>query len=534
MQTNRSIYIKNFLVPCLFFSAAAGIGTGILIFLFKLCASFVISLSSDLYAAVRANPHYLPLLICGAALIGLTASFVLRKVPDCRGGGIPTAIAILRGLVTFHWLKSIVFVFFSAMLTYLCGVPLGNEGPSVQMGTAVGRGVVLKNPAWNRYIMTGGACAGFAAATGAPLTGIFFAFEEAHRRFSPILFLVASIAALASSVTMQVFCSLTDMEYALFLFDPEAVLPTGLFWTAIVIGLIVGLCAAVFTKSYRWIRHFVRKNLKNIPFTLKIVAIFASVSVIGFFSESCIGSGHSLVDELMEGHGTWYLMIVYFCVRAILLLIANNADVTGGLFVPTLAFGAIIGALCGKALVMAGILPAEYYSITVIIGIASFLSASSRTPLMALTFALEALGGLPNLLPIAIGVAIAFLTIETLGIPAFTDTVIESKTEAAHAGKTAQVVDLRVTVASDSFVVGKEIRDILWPPTCMILSVHKPETNNTHGGTGIGAGDILHIHYQTYDPEATIANLEALVGKQTKELHPLVHLTEENHQVPEL
>ncbi|MBO5126537.1 MAG: chloride channel protein, partial [Clostridia bacterium] len=178
MHNSRLTYIKNILLPCLLFSGIAGAGTGVLIFLFKLCAGAVIDLSGDLYASVRETPAFLPLLIGGAALLGLAASVILRKIPDCRGGGIPTAIAIVKGLIPFHWVKSIVFVFTSAMLTYLCGVPLGNEGPSVQMGTAVGRGIVRKYPAWNRYIMTGGACAGFAAATGSPLTGILFAFEE--------------------------------------------------------------------------------------------------------------------------------------------------------------------------------------------------------------------------------------------------------------------------------------------------------------------------------------------------------------------
>lgn len=533
MQNSRLTYVKNILVPCFLFSAATGIGTGLLIFLFKLAASAVIGFSDSVYEFVRENPVFLPALIVGAALIGLVASVVLRKIPDCRGGGIPTAIAILRGLVPLHWLKSIVSVFGSAMLTYLCGVPLGNEGPSVQMGTAVGGGIVRKHPAWDRYIMTGGACAGFAAATGSPLTGILFAFEEAHRRFSPMLFMTASMAALTASATMQGLCSLVDMEYTLFGFEIAEVLPMRYLWAPLVVGLVVGLCAAIFTKAYRFIRKFVKHTLRQVPFTVKIVGIFAVVSVIGFFSDKCVGSGHGLVDELMEGHGVWYLLIVYFCIRALLLLLANNSDVTGGLFVPTLAFGAILGALCGKVLIAAGLLPAEYYSIMVILGIASFLSASSRTPLMAIAFSIEALGGLTNIIPLTISITIAFLVIETLGITAFTDTVIESKLEAAHAGKTAQIVDLHVSVAPGSFVVGKEIRDILWPPTCVVLSVHKSPASNAADPT-LSANDILHVHYQTYDPEETFRNLEALIGPQEDDVYPRVRVAGENHQVPEV
>lgn len=515
MYNSRRTYIKNILLPCLLFSGIAGIGTGLLIFLFKFCAGAVIDLSGTLYAAVRETPVYLPLLIGGAALLGLTASVILRKVPDCRGGGIPTAIAVVQGLISFHWLKTIVFVFTSAMLTYLGGVPLGNEGPSVQMGTAVGCGIVRKHPAWKRYIMTGGACAGFAAATGSPLTGILFAFEEAHRHISPMIFLAASIAVLAASAVMQVLCPLAGMDYALFTFADMETLPLRYLWAALIVGLVVGFASFAFTRSYCILRNVIRHTLKHIPFTVKVVSIFTVVSVIGFLSAECIGSGHGLVDELVEGHGIWYSLILILLIRALLLLVATNTDITGGLFVPMLAFGAILGAVCGKAMTALGILPEEHYALMVVIGIASFLSAASRTPLMALAFSVEVLNGLPNLLAIGLGISIAFLVIETIGITPFTDTVVESKTEAAHAGRPVQTVHRTLEVMPGSFAVGKEIRDILWPPRFTIVSVHKnPAGSAFFSGTVLVEGDTLYVHYRTCMPEETLASLEALVGVQ--------------------
>lgn len=538
MQKNRSNYAKNILIPCLLLSVVTGILTGALIFLFKFTASAVISFSGQIYDYVRLHPMFIPLLIAGMAVIGLIAAVFLKKFPDCRGGGIPTAISLVRGLVPFNWIKSIVCVFFSSMLTYFCGVPLGNEGPSVQMGTAVGRGTVRmfaeKNSAWDRYIMTGGACAGFAAATGAPVTGIFFAIEEAHRRITPMIFMVASMTTLAGVSTNQLLCSLTGTQSALFGFEINEILPLKYIWSVLIVGIAAGLVAAGFTKSYRAIRHLVKKTLSRVPFIVKIVVIFALAACVGVISADFIGSGHDLIDALIEGHGVWYMLIVIFCVRAILLILANNADVTGGLFVPTLAFGAVIGSVCGQAMVGLGILPEEYYPIMVITGIASFLGSSSRTPISAVTFAMEALCGLTNILPITVGVTIAFMVIETLGVPAFTDTVIENKEEAAHEGKKAQIIDTHLTVAGGAFAVGKEIRDLLLPPTCVITSVHK-SPDAKHGEAGIGAGDILHMHYLTYDPPETMIQLEALFGKQEKE-DPSAQsfYISENHQVPSL
>ncbi|MBO5128462.1 MAG: chloride channel protein, partial [Clostridia bacterium] len=317
---------------------------------------------------------------------------------------------------------------------------------------------------------------------------------------------------------MQALCPLAGMDYALFTFADMDALPLRYLWAAVIVGLAVGFSAAAFTRAYCILRNVIRHTLQSVPFTVKVVSIFAVVSLIGFFSADCIGSGHGLVDEMIEGHGVWYSLILFLLIRAFLLLIATNTDVTGGLFVPMLAFGAILGALCGKAMTAIGILPEEHYTLMVVIGIASFLSAASRTPLMALAFSIEILNGLPNLLPIGIGISIAFLVIETIGITAFTETVVESKTEAANAGRPVQTVHRTLEVMPGSFAVGKEIRDILWPPRFTIVSVHKnPAGSAFFSGTVLVEGDMLYVHYRTCTPDETLKTLEAVVGPQKPE-----------------
>ncbi len=538
MEQRKSDRIGSRLLPCLLFASLAGIFTALLIFAFKLAASAVIELSAKIFDFVRTDPRYLPLLLLGAALIGFVAALILRIAPNCRGGGIPSSIALLRGLIPFQWIKSVTLLFVSALLSYLGGMPLGNEGPSVQMGTAVGRGTVRcfakRHPAWDRYIMTGGACAGFAAATGAPLTGILFAFEEAHRRFSPMIFMSAATSVITGSTVMQLLCELTNTPMSLFGFSISVVLPLKFIWVAIAVGLICGILAVFFTKFYSLCRNFITIRLSRLPFVLKTVIVFVAVALIGFAGEHLIGSGHHLIDLLIEGAGVWYLLLLYFGVRAILMVVANNVGVMGGLFVPTLAFGAIVGSLVASASIRLGILPASYYAVIVTVGMASFLSASSRTPITAIAFAGEALCGLSNLLPIIAGVTISYLVIEALGVTAFNDTVIEAKVEETHRGKKSQIADAHMTVQSNAFVIGKEIRDILWPPTCVILSVDKAASHSEHTSPGIQEGDVLHLHYQTFSPSDTMDELEALLGAQNRDSRMRVRFGKKNSHVPEL
>lgn len=535
MKNNRFNYIRKILSPCVVLSAIAGAATGILISLFKFCSSWVISYSADIYAFVRLNVKYLPLLLFGAAFIGGICALVLKFAPNCKGGGIPTAVAELRGFIKFSWVKNIFILFPSAMLTYIGGVPLGNEGPSVQMGTAVGRGTVKifskKNPAWDRYIMTGGACAGFAAATGAPLTGILFAIEEAHRRFSPLLFIAAATAVCTGSAVGQICCKILGIDFAFLDISINTVLSISYIWLPIVIGLVCGGCAVLFTKFYYIIKNFLDNTLKSVSFSIKVILIFVLTAIIGFMLDDCISSGHSLIHELMGGNGIPYMLIIVLLIRAVLLLLTNNVGVTGGLFVPTLTFGAIIGAVLAWCFEKMGVIDTNYHSLMIVIGMVSFLGAASRTPLTAISFAIEAMCGMSNIIFVVIGVTVSFLVIETLGVTAFNDTVIESKIKAEHAGKTPHVIDSNLTVGEGAFVIGKEVRDILWPPTCTVLSVIK--NGNSTDGTML-CGDVLHVHYLTYSPNDTARDLFALVGEQNNDTEISMRVEDENEKVPEI
>ncbi len=516
MKRDRITYIKNIVFPCLLFSVISGVFTASLIFVFRQMAAAVGGFSESLYDFVRQSPQWFPLLFLGAILAGVLSWLFLKYIPDCRGGGIPTAIAQLRGLIPFRWLSSILGVFASSMLTFLCGIPLGSEGPGVQIGAAVGRGTVRllgrKNPSWDRYIMTGGACAGFAAVTGAPISGILFGMEEAHRRFSPMLFMVSSVSVLSGAAAMELFCNLSRTHWEMFPFLSYPELPLNYLWTALIVGLVCGLFSVVFSKLYRMVLENIKK-LEKFPFFLRVISVFAIVAVCGFFFRDSVGSGHTIVESLLENQGGgWIALFALLILRALLLIFANNVGITGGLFVPSLAIGAILGFLCGKGFIVLEFVPEEYLGVFVIVGMASFLGSSSHIPLTATVFAVEALSGLQNILPIALGVAIAYFILEIAGDESFTETVIEGKVEAVHAGKTPHTVDTALVVRHGSFVVGKEIRDILWPPNFTVTTHFRdPAVRHRYGGC-MEEGDVLYVHYKTYDDEATVRDLEHLVG----------------------
>lgn len=532
MHTRLFNHIKNLLLPCLAFSMVAGFLSALLITAFKLAAEQTVHLSSSIYDAVRATPEWLPLLVLGAGLIGFAASLILSISNSCKGGGIPTSVAAIRGIVSLKWVAGAFLLPFSALLTFLCGVPLGTEGPCVQMGTALGDGVVKclgskKQRAWSRYIMTGGASSGFAIATSAPITAILFSMEELHKRFSPLLLTVASISVITAQATSQALSSIGIGTTGLFHLPEISAIPTQKLFAPLLVGLVCGLCSVLFVRFYHFVDNAMRKITQKLSIKVLLPLIFACVSIIGFFVSDALGSGHSLIDSLFETHALWYMLILVFLLRAVGMMVSNTAGATGGVFLPTLAFGALVGALCAEAMTAIGLIEAEHYLLILTLSITAFLGATSRIPVTACVFALEALGGINNILPFIIAVTVAFLTAEASAIEDFTDTMLDVKTNAVRKGKKPVTLEVRLTVKPDSFVVGKELCDVLWPSLCTVVSYKKAsecreseeskESDENCHVEGLSEGDIITLRYTTYDPAVTAEEIEALVGNQSEE-----------------
>lgn len=194
MKEKYRYYLKNVTAPVLVYGAFTGLLVGTVVYFFKLGAEWLSEKSAEIYHAAQANPWIIFAVIGGAVVLAVAAYFLQLWASETKGGGIPRAEGVLRGVLTFRWFRTAVAVFVNSWISFFAGLPLGSEGPSVLLGTAIGGGtskLPLSHDSWNRYIMTGGACAGFAVATVAPVTGILFALEEAHKRFTPMIFLMS-------------------------------------------------------------------------------------------------------------------------------------------------------------------------------------------------------------------------------------------------------------------------------------------------------------------------------------------------------
>src|SRR6184192_2459222 len=116
--------------------------------------------------------------VVGSLGIGYLLS---RYFPYARGSGVPQTKAALYAREGRITLRTVLGKFFCTSATLASGIPLGREGPSVQVGAGIasvlGRFLGLR-PEKVKALLPVGAAAAIAAAFNTPLAAVAFALEE--------------------------------------------------------------------------------------------------------------------------------------------------------------------------------------------------------------------------------------------------------------------------------------------------------------------------------------------------------------------
>ncbi len=119
-------YFRN-IFPCLGYGIVCGALVGAVIFVFKLLAKLLEENARFVYSYVRSTPYLIPLVLCGLVISALAMNILHKKIPEVKGGGIPRSEGILRGVLPFKWLKTLLGTFFGSMISFFVGLPLGKR-----------------------------------------------------------------------------------------------------------------------------------------------------------------------------------------------------------------------------------------------------------------------------------------------------------------------------------------------------------------------------------------------------------------------
>jgi chloride channel protein, CIC family len=277
----------------------------------------------------------------------LSMGFLLYKYfPDARGSGVPQTKAALFARGGRISLRTVFGKFFCTSATLASGIPLGREGPSVQVGAGIasvlGRALGL-SPEKIKALIPVGAAAAVAAAFNTPLAAVLFALEEVVGDLhAPVL----GSVVLASATSWAVLRLLLGNDPLFKVPQYQLVSPVELFIYA-VLGLLGGLLSAAFTKSLLKLRdRFLRLPRKTMWFQPAVGGVV--VGLMGWFVPQTLGVGYSYVGQVLNGRMALKLMVLLLVLKLIGVVVSYASGNAGGIFGPALFLGAMLGGAVGS------------------------------------------------------------------------------------------------------------------------------------------------------------------------------------------
>jgi len=330
-------------------------------------------------------------LILGTSLISgwLLNSFCT----DAAGSGIPQLKAAFWknfGFVPFRvlWVK-----FIAATLQIGGGSSLGREGPSVQLaGTASSllAGVMGEPKQKRRLAAATGAAAGLAAAFNTPLAGVTFVLEELigdlNSRLLGSVLLGAMLGALVAHgiIGPQPSFSLDaigEPSWHAYLLVPVVA----------VAGTLVGVAfqksaLGLRARQRQWtaVPAWLRPAIGGLICWALGVGVFLQTGKLGVF-----GLGYDDLSEALTGKLIWQTAALLLAAKFVATIACYGTGGCGGIFSPTLFFGAMTGLVIGGMAQPIFALPPEGVAMVTIVSMSATLGAVVRAPVTSILIVFE-------------------------------------------------------------------------------------------------------------------------------------------------
>jgi CIC family chloride channel protein len=268
-----------------------------------------------------------------------------RYFPNARGSGVPQTKAALfarEGRIT---LRTVLGKFFCTSATLASGIPLGREGPSVQVGAGIasvlGRLLGLR-PEQVKNLIPVGAAAAIAAAFNTPLAAVLFSLEEiVGDLHAPVMG-----AVVLASATAWMVLRLSLGNHPLFKVPQYELVHPAEFAVYAVLGVAGGLVSVAFTKLLLGMRErFLRFPQKTLWF--QPLAGGLLVGWLGLFVPQVLGVGYGYVGDALNGNMALKLMALLVVLKLLTVTTSYASGNAGGIFGPALFIGAMLGGSVG-------------------------------------------------------------------------------------------------------------------------------------------------------------------------------------------
>jgi CIC family chloride channel protein len=268
-----------------------------------------------------------------------------RYFPNARGSGVPQTKAALfarEGRIT---LRTVLGKFFCTSATLASGIPLGREGPSVQVGAGIasvlGRLLGLR-PEQVKKLIPVGAAAAIAAAFNTPLAAVLFALEEIMGDLHAPVMGAVVLGSATSWVVLRLFLG----NHPLFKVPQYELVHPVEFAVYAVLGVVGGVVSVAFTELLLGMRaRFLRLSQKTV--WIQPLAGGLLVGLMGWFVPQVLGVGYGFVGDALNGNMAFKMMLVLVVLKLFAVTTSYASGNAGGIFGPSLFIGAMLGGTVG-------------------------------------------------------------------------------------------------------------------------------------------------------------------------------------------
>ncbi|WP_022819248.1 ClC family H(+)/Cl(-) exchange transporter [Fusobacterium russii] len=441
-------------------------------------------------------------------IVGFLLDFLYKKYPKTSGSGIPQVKALILGKMDYkNWFQELLAKFVAGVLGIGAGLSLGREGPSVQLGSYIGYGVskIFKRSYKDRnYLIISGSSAGLAGAFGAPVAGVMFSIEEIYRYINGKLLTCVFISSIAANfIGRRIFG--INTAFNLIISYPLNINHYLQFILYIIFGVVIAFFGKLFT--YALIKAQDIFNGTKAPRWIKISTIMSSSFFLCFIFPEVLGGGHHLAESLGYRKETLWFLVLIFIVKLVFTAISYSTGFAGGIFLPMLVLGALVGKIFGETVDLFLATGGEFTIHFVVLGMAAYFVSVVRAPLTGIILILEMTGSFVLLFAIATTAIVSYYITELLKQEPIYEILYErmKKDNMDADGKNKNKTIIKVHVMEGSELDGKTISEAFSPEEMLVISIIKNEIEKIpNGKTMIKAGDVLVLLL----PEEKVAEIK--------------------------
>jgi chloride channel protein, CIC family len=382
-------------------AAILGFLAGLASTVFRWMIDFVdIIFSKQSLIDLGVSPTFIPFLtplipMFGGGLIGLICYYFPSAVKENGVHKVMEAVALNNGKIHS---RTIVSAAVTSAITIGSGGSAGREGPTVQIGSAIGSffGRALNVSTERIRVLVGcGAAAGIAASFNAPIAGVLFAMEIILGDFTIHTFSPIVIASVIGTVTGR---ALEGNEVTFDVPVHELVSQFEIIFY-LILGGLCGLVSKLFTWAYFKSGDFFSQQTK-VSSLLTPALGGLMVGILSIFVPEILGNGYGAMEHALNGQMFWGLAFALVFMKIIATSLTLGSGGMGGVFAPSLFIGAMAGTAFGS--LVHGVFPQwtaspETYAV---VGMGAVAGAVMQAPLTNILMLFELTNDYTLILPI--------------------------------------------------------------------------------------------------------------------------------------